>query len=213
MLSILLAMWPQWISSQNAVLFSAEHIMEAKLAGHDVTEICATWRDFVNTTRVGPGLFERRVGYGDINSHDNYAGMALGSVACGFPTIAAEVVHNLSARGWQFNDVPPHGYDIRGQMTPKDWTPLLVAAGLTPDPLSTLYASIDLCVGRSWNLKRARILVYENMPMPALQRAILAPCIWYGKRMVDYIEAGCHYHREPFCSLLKANEGKWKHGT
>jgi hypothetical protein len=212
-LSLLLALWPQWQSSQNAVLFSAEHIAEARLAGEDVSIACETWKDWNDKTRVAPGQFERRPGYGDINSHDNMgAGMALGSVACNQPEIAMEIVHHIGFKGWAFNDVEPGKYDIRGQLTPKDWVPITVAAGFTPDVLSTVYASIDLCVGRSWNLKRARVLIYENSELPALQSLILAPCIWRAKRMVNYIEAGCNYHGEPFCSIMKSHGGAWSWG-
>ncbi len=212
LLSLILALWPTWQGTQNAVLFSAEAIAEARIAGEDVTVPCQTWREWVETTRVGPGLFERRPGYGDINSHDNYMGMALGAWACDFPSLAIEITNELAQRGWAFNDVPPHGFDIRGQLTPKDIVPLKLVAGWDVSPFEAAYASLDLCIGRSWNLKRARLIIYEHYPLPWLHSLILAPCIYRAKRMVNYIEAGCNYHgaESPQCVALKLSGGRWE---
>ena len=211
-LSILLSLWTTWAATQNAVLFSAEDVAEKRIAGQDVAQECVLWREWVERTRVGPGLFERRPGYGDINSHDNYLGMALGAWACDFPSLTIEITNELAQRGWAFNDVPPFGYDIRGQLTPKDIVPLKLVAGWDVSPFEAAYASLDLCIGKSWNLKRARVLIYENVEKDALSSLILAPCIWKAKRAVDYVQAGCNYHGEasPQCVALRTTKGKWK---
>jgi hypothetical protein len=211
-LSILLSLWTTWAATQNAVLFSAEDVAEKRIAGQDVAQECVLWREWVERTRVGPGLFERRPGYGDINSHDNYLGMALGAWACDFPSLTIEITNELAQRGWAFNDVPPFGYDIRGQLTPKDIVPLKLVAGWDVSPFEAAYASLDLCIGKSWNLKRARVLIYENTVQSGLVSIILAPCIWRAKRMVDYVQAGCNYHGEasPQCVALRQTKGAWK---
>lgn len=212
LLSLFLSLWGQWQQSQNPILFGGEGIAETRLARESVTEQCALWRDFLNQTRIAPGVFERRPGYGDINSHDNYQGMALGGWACDFPDIAIEIVNELSRTGWMFNDVQPGVFDIRGQLTPKDIVPLKLVAGWEPALWETVYASADLCIGRSWNLKRSRLLIYEHYQLPWLHSLILSPCVYRAKRMVNYVEAGCNYHgaQSPQCVALKKNEGVWK---
>lgn len=206
-----------WAPSQNAILFSSETAVELKLAGEDVEGPCEVINEWIDKTRVAPGLFKRTPTYGDITSHDNYIGHALSDLACK-NGISKEIAEALAKTGWAFNDAKPGEYDPRGQLTPKDIVPIKLLAGWKPTPLEALYASLDLFIGRSWNLKRSRILVYENTEMDLLTSIIIMPGVFYGKRMVDYKDAGCNYHNTMspkgqdslLCEAIKSSNASWK---
>lgn len=206
-----------WAGSQNLQLFLSEHINEAHLAGKETSEYCESFHQVMKDTRIETAQFERKPGYPDINSHDNYIGITLGGMRCkqnGENVYAKEIYDVMSKRGWYFNDVDPTKYDIRGQLTPKEWVPITLEAGVVPSILDTIYASIDLCVGRSWNLKRVRMSIYQDNwdKMPNMHKLVLWPCMQRGKKMVNYVEATCNYHGadNPICHNIKMSNGAWK---
>lgn len=217
-----------WGKNQNEVLFLSNASWEVALALPPKERrlfldfVMGQWQMFMSATFVAPGHYRRSPRDGSINSHDNYIGIAAMCVLLDDSATAREINKAISFRItvnspqiaiWSFNNRYPNIYDIKGQLFPKDWFFLKLAANEKPSLFDCIYTAGHLLYSTNYNLTRLMLLMIEKKKgiLGSIGRWVIEKAAKKAKSKANFIiEMRKYFSRKSLITkAISVSKAKW----